>query len=84
MADDEYRNTGFINIKWDERFRQWTISGRYTDASGKQWALGFATVAHAGLQPAIGILAAQIGPSIAGKGVPQQEWKKDANKKGPR
>lgn len=72
--DKEYRNSGYINVSFDSESRQWSVGGNYTDDKNIQWDLGYAKVGSQGLQDAITLVAKQIGPTIAGKGIPRKAF----------
>lgn len=79
---EERRNIGYINFTWNERDKIWSVGGNYIDNAGKEFDLGYCKVGTQTVQEAIAIIAKQIGPTLAGKGIERQERKKNDDRGG--
>jgi hypothetical protein len=77
--DQDRRNVGYINLTWNDNDKIWSVGGNYTDHLGKEWDLGYCKVGTQGLQGAIELVGKQVGPTLAGKGIPRQERKGNGN-----
>jgi hypothetical protein len=66
--DQDYRNSGFINFKYDDESKSWGIGGTYTNEKGEELDLGWVKTGGQNLTEALKLIAAQVQPSIAGKG----------------
>lgn len=83
MANDkDYRNSGYINITWNDTDKLWTVGGSYTDHTGKEWDLGWVKTGSQNIQEAIAIVGKQLGPTIAGKGIPRKPRDQGTGPKG--
>ena len=71
--DKDYRNSGFINFSYDSDDKCWSVGGSYTDEQNNQWDLGYVKCSGQGLQDAVAIVAKQMGPTLAKKGMPRKE-----------
>lgn len=80
MAQRDDRDSGFINLRFNRDDKTWTIGGTWTDERSNKWDLGYAKTGTRGLAAAIALIAGQIEPTLAGKGIEKQERQDDGNR----
>lgn len=72
-TNDNKRSVGYINFRYNAEEKIWSISGNFTDANGAEFDLGLVKTGTQCINEGISVIAKQIGPTLAGKGIPRQE-----------
>lgn len=80
--DKDYRNSGFINFSYNDEDKCWSIGGTYTNEKGAEFDLGYIKTGTQNFEQAVGIIASQLKPTLAGKGIPRKERQQNGGGKG--